>query len=412
MADIYAFHAFRYNPTLSENIDELVSPLFDVVSEKERERLYKNPFNSIHLSVPSGDFPADLAFDTLQKWLKDGVLLKEKLSAIFPYYQYFTLPGSRKQYCRKGFISHIKAHFWEEKQVLRHENTIPGAVGDRLALLEKIRFHTSPVHGLYADDDFELEKYMDEAMQAPVYETEDYQGVREVLGIIQDAKVIDIFIQKIQNRQIILADGHHRYESAIELRKKQENVSLPVYLTNMRANDICILPTHRLIKGLEDFDKGQILSQLEQYFTIRKIDNPYTIEEVICGRKWTFGLIFKHEVYKIALKPEVWHTMQWHFPEVIRGLDLTVLHYFVIEKVLGIAGKVQRSSPNLSFSRSLPECLEKVQNNEMQMAFITQSVTIEEVETVCHSGYVMPQKSTYFYPKAIAGLVFSNIDGQ
>src|SRR5690606_2280096 len=182
-------------PGLSEQIEELTSPLFDVVSQKQLEALYKNDKNSIHLSVPKGDNPAIEAKKTLKKWKKEGVILRDKIPGIYVYYQYFTLSGDPKEYCRKGFICHIKAYDWEEQMVLRHENTIPKAVNDRIDILRETGFQSSPTHGLYHDPEFLLEQYMDEAISAPLYDIEDYQGVREVLGVIHDAKIIRQFCQ-------------------------------------------------------------------------------------------------------------------------------------------------------------------------------------------------------------------------
>ena len=421
MAEIRPLKAWRYNNTLSSSIEELTSPLFDVISAAQRKKLYENALNSIHLSVPNGDDPANNALQTLNEWKGKKIILHDPKPSIYIYYQYFTLPNSPKEYCRKGFITNIKAHFWEENQVLRHENTIPLAVNDRLELLRKTKLNSSATHGLYADDDFELEPYMDLVMQNPIYETEDYQGVRDVMAIIDDENIIDIFIAKIKNLQIILADGHHRYESSLEYRKEQMNINAAhngneeynfhlMYLTNMRNNDISILPTHRLISEIDNFDKEIFLKKLSTYFSIKPIDNPFEAAEIICGKKWTFGLLFKNEAYKIKLKPEVWPSLSWHFPEAIKTLDLTVLHYFAIEKALGINGKLQRASKNLGFSRSLPDCVEKINNGSAQLAFITQSVSIEEVESVCHSGFTMPQKSTYFFPKIICGFLFASVN--
>jgi uncharacterized protein (DUF1015 family) len=119
--------------------------------------------------------------------------------------------------------------------------------------------------------------------------------------------------------------------------------------------------------------------------------------------------LFKENAYKIRLKPESLATMRWQFPDVVRQLDLTVMHYFIIEKVLGIPGKDQRKSENISFDRSFSDCLKKVLKNEAQMAIITNEVSIDDVKNVCHSGATMPQKSTYFYPKVICGFLFSSI---
>ena len=172
MAEIIPFRAWRYNQQLTSEIDSLTSPLFDVVSDKQRQTLYKNPLNSIHLSVPLGAKPAIVAASTLDLWKKDGILVPYPLPSIYVYYQYFTLPGSAREYCRKGFISHIRAYDWEENVILRHENTIPQAVNDRIELLEKTMLHASATHGLYSDPDFALETYMDEAISHPLYETE------------------------------------------------------------------------------------------------------------------------------------------------------------------------------------------------------------------------------------------------
>jgi uncharacterized protein (DUF1015 family) len=158
MAEIKPIRAWRYNDSLTETIDNLTSPLFDVVSEKQRKSLYQNPLNSIHLSVPKGPDAADHAQQLLNKWKADGTIVQDKLPAIYVYYQYFKLAGSSKEFCRKGFISHIRTYDWEEKVILRHENTIPSSVNDRIELLSKTELHVSPTHGLYTDPKFTLGK--------------------------------------------------------------------------------------------------------------------------------------------------------------------------------------------------------------------------------------------------------------
>ncbi|MEJ2005058.1 MAG: DUF1015 domain-containing protein, partial [Cyclobacteriaceae bacterium] len=190
MAEIQPFRAWRYASKYTESIESLTSPLFDVVSENQRSKLYQNPLNSIHLSVPVGSNAASGAAKTLRRWKKDGNLERDPLPAIYVYYQYFSLPGNRETFCRKGFICNIRAYDWPENVIHRHENTIPNAVDDRVDILDATQLNVSPTHGLYTDPSFRLEKYMDESMQNPVYDVEDYQGVRDVMGIIQDRAVI------------------------------------------------------------------------------------------------------------------------------------------------------------------------------------------------------------------------------
>ncbi len=421
MAAIKPVKAWRYNPALSQRIESLTSPLFDVVSEKQRATLYREPYNSIHLSVPRETNPAEAAAQRLREWKQTGVLQQDILPGIYGYYQYFSLPGSSRTYCRKGFVCHIKAYDWAEGVILRHENTIPHSVNDRTALLEKTLLHASPTHGLYHDPDFTLERYLDESMRQPLYETEDYQGVRDVLSVIQDYEVIRRFMEKLRDQPVILADGHHRYESSLIHRKAQMAANPDhtgeepyhfhlMYLTNSASDDLVILPTHRLLHSLPDWNAADFLRKLEPFFTVRPIEDPYDLPDIIAGKPWAFGLLLKDGAYKIRLKPEVWPTVTWHFPEVVRQLDLTVLHYFVLEKAAGIPGKEQRKSENISFSRNFAECLSKVSAGEGQAALITNAVSRAEIEAVCASGFTMPQKSTYFYPKVISGFLFSSID--
>lgn len=418
MAEIKPIRAWRYNPELTKDIESLTSPLFDVVSEKQRKKLYQNQFNSIHLSVPRGS--AEEANNLLNRWKAEGVVIQDNLPAIYVYYQYFKLAGSPREYCRKGFVCHIRTYDWDEGVILRHENTIPKAVNDRVELLEKTQLHASATHGLYTDDQHQLEKLMDEAIQFPIYETEDYQGVRDVLAVIHDAAAIRKFLEVIREKKIILADGHHRYEGSLLLKHKMQRSNLNhtgkegynfhlMYLTNTESDDLRILPTHRLINGLKNLDEQSILKKLEEDFIIKPIEDADTLNEIILGKPWAFGLMFPENNYKVRLKPEALPRMPWPFPDEVKRLDLTVMHYFIIEKALGIAGKDQRQSEHIQFDRSFSDCLQKVLKGEAQLAIVTNEVSIEDVKKVCASGATMPQKSTYFYPKVICGFLFSSI---
>lgn len=420
MADILPIKAWRYNPELGEHIEELTSPLFDVVSPKQLEALYKNEFNSIHLSVPKGEDPALEARETLETWKREGVILQDKLPGLYVYYQYFTLSGDPKEYCRKGFICHVKAYDWEERVVLRHENTIPRAVNDRIDLLKATAIQASPTHGLYHDPDLSLEHYMDEAISSPLYDIEDYQGVREVLGVIHDARIIRKFCRLIKEKKIILADGHHRYEGAIGFRNlnkasnPQHHEQLGynyhmMYLSNSASDTLKILPTHRLFQHIQ-VKEEVLLQRLSEYFTIKDVSDPEEIGDLIINKPWAFGLVFKDSAYKIRLKPEMMDQRNDGLPALIKHLDLEVLHYFFIEKVLGIPREAQRLSPNISYERNLSRCHSKVITGEVDFAVITKGLSMKEVMEVAESGYMMPQKSTYFYPKAISGLIFASIN--
>ncbi len=419
MAEILPIRPWRYHPQLGSKIEALTAPLFDVVSENQREALYQNPLNSIHLSVPRPPDAAGRAATTLDAWKSNGVLVQDDLPAIYVYYQHFKIAGDPTSYCRKGFICHIRTYDWDDRVILRHENTIPRAVNDRVELLERTQLHGSPTHGLYTDATFQLETYMDEAMRNPVLETEDYQGVRDVLARIHDASIIEKFIQVIADKTIILADGHHRYEGSLIYRKKMLdqhpgaihqgfNYHL-MFLSNTEANDLRILPTHRVIRNLPNFDERRVMEKLETDFTIKPVTDCDTLNEIIAGKQWAFGIMMKDRCFKVRLKPEAFHKLNWPFPDVVKRLDLTVMHYFIIDRILGIPGRKQRASEYVDYDRSYSDCLKKVLQGEAQMAIITNEIAIEDVKAVCESGYTMPQKSTYFYPKVIGGFLFTSI---
>lgn len=419
MAEIKPLRAWRYNEYLAQDIGKLTSPLFDVVSEKHRSALYRNPYNSIHLSVPA-EQNADVL---LSEWKRRGTIKQDRKPAIYVYYQYFSLTGSTKQFCRKGFICNIRVYEWSDRVILRHENTIPKSVNDRIELLEKTKLNVSPTHGLYSDENFELERYMDRVMTNPLYSTEDYQGVRNAMAIITDEYIIEKFINTLKDKTIILADGHHRYEGSLVYKQHQEKLNSVhtgtegynfhmMYLTNTESDDLKILPTHRLLKNINNFNEEEFVKRLEDDFIVKPVEEADTLTDIIAGKQWAFGILLKNDAFKITLKPEAFENFQWPFPKIIKELDLTILHYFIIEKLLGIPGKEQRLSENIYFDRSFPDCLIKVNTGAAQVAIITNEVSIEDVKRICKTGYTMPQKSTYFYPKVICGFLFGSIDDQ
>jgi uncharacterized protein (DUF1015 family) len=420
MADILPIRPWRYNKILSASIDSLTSPLFDVLSEKQRNKLYQHPYNSIHLSVPQQPNASKRAVRILQEWKRQGVLIQDEIPAIYVYYQYFSEAGSLQEYCRKGFICHIRVYDWNENVILRHENPIPNTVRDRAELLEKTELHVSPTHGLYTDTGFQLEPYMDEAITDPLYESVDYQGVRDVLAVIHDAFIIQKFIKVLEDKSIILADGDLRYESSL-IHKKRQTSTNPVhthksgynfhlmYLTNTEASDFKILPIHRLIKNLPNFNETEIVEKLEEDFMVKPVEDMEALPDIIAGKTWAFGITFGENAYEIRLKPESFSKLKGPFPEDVKRLDLTVMHYFIIEKILGIPEKGHHQSDVIEFNRSFSDGLKKVTQGEVQMAIITNGVTIEDVKRICHNGYTMPQKSTYFYPDVISGFLFTSI---
>jgi uncharacterized protein (DUF1015 family) len=419
MAELLPLKAWRYADELGEQLEKLTAPLFDVVTSKQRDLLYQNPLNSIHLSVPQGEKGHLSAQKLLAQWKSQGVLVQDDLPSIYVYYQYFRLPGEKEERCRKGFIAQIKASDWEEKIILRHENTIVSAVNDRVDLLRATEIQASPTHGLYEDPTQELEPWMDWAMEQPLYELEDYQGVREALAQITDPSIIRLFLKTLAPKKVILADGHHRLEAAIAYRKEQSEVVISsswrasdyhlMYFTNVVGNHLEILPTHRLYYG-EGLEKEAFFKAIEEWFEIRPLGDSAELSNYSFQRKHSFGLLWEDAAYVIKFRPEKMDQVATSLPEVLRQLDLVLLHDVVFDKLLGLSPVEQRSTPLLAFERNFSRCVQEVQAGNARFAIITREIQLSQVIEVCNSGQLMPQKSTYFYPKALGGMLFATVN--
>jgi uncharacterized protein (DUF1015 family) len=420
MAEIKPIKAWRYNKELSKNMEDLISPLFDVITQEQKDALYQLPYNSIHLSLPRGEDPGHKAAQTWKEWQEKEIISVAHLPAIYIVYQYFSLPNSQKKYCRKGFICNIRIQDWSENIILRHENTIPEPVEERKNLLAKSQIMVSPTHGLYADKSKTLEAYMDENMEHPLFETEDYQGVKTVVGSIYNAKVIQKFVDFVKDKSIILADGHHRYQASLEYMQEQKKANPDhtgteaynfhlMYLSNSETDDIIVLPTHRIIKELNNFSEEELIHKLKENFKIKKLHNPANTNFIISGKKFEYGLIFEQNAYQLKLKPGRLEEIAWNFPDEVKELDQTVLHYFIIEKALNIPGKNQRTSPHIAYEKNFTKCMLQVIKKEAQCAVITNGISMKEIKRVSQSGHILPQKSSYFYPKLTAGFLFSSI---
>ncbi|HEY8402085.1 MAG TPA: DUF1015 domain-containing protein [Cytophagaceae bacterium] len=416
MAEIKPFKGVRYTEKAG-NLQELISPLFDVVSNKEIEQLFRLPYNSIHLSFPQTSGSENVV-DT---WIQNGILRVDTTPAIYVYAQTFTLPDTNETFTRTGFICNLRLYDWQQGVVLKHESTMDFSVEDRVEVLEKTALHSSPVHLLYSDPDFVLKNNIEDALKSPISESIDSQGTINRLAIIEDPGIIEKFVTTLSHKNLILADGHHRYTAGLQFLSKQKVKDkgyspdkpynfIMAYLTNIESEAIKILPTHRVIKNIPEFEEKSFVDKIKYYFQIQKLKDPYEVSKLLKNsKKHAFGLIMKNEVFLIELKPGLEKTIHWSFPEVVKNLDLTVLHYFIIEKVLNIKGKDQKNSRNIEFSAIFTKCIREITEGLAQLAVITRDIEMDEVKKVCFSGHTFPQKSTYFYPKVTSGLVFSSI---
>lgn len=418
MAEIKAIKAWRYNPFLSENLKELTAPLSETVLRQRQETFYKLPFHHYHISSPIDVPPYHNAQRRVENWQLDKVIQPDSIEGIYVYYQEFGLKRKDTPCVRKGFICHIKSQEYDQNIVLPHEMTIQRAVDYRTELLQNTQMHTLPTHGFYTDKHQSLEAYMDESMLNPIYELIDGHETRHRLSVIHDRNIIRKFIAVLHQRQVWIADGHHRYQSSVQYRQQQmkENPNHRgdeaynyhlMWLTNTESSDLGILPTHRIIHSVPDFDEADFLNKLRQYFSLEEVEPDCTLGLAPTENLWTFMVVLKNRRVLIKLKPEAFEQFDGDLPQVVKELDLSVLHHFILEKTLGL--KAQQQFDHLDFSQYLNRCFSSVEKGQAQFAVLTRQITAREIRGVSFSGHIMPAKSTYFFPKVLGGLVFSSL---
>ena len=429
MAHIRPFRGWRYNDSKIDNIEKMFSPLFDVVSREQLEELYENPHNSIHLSVPQSH---EAVLEKLNEFKAEGIISQDPLPAIYIYFQEFSLFGENRKYVRKGIVSLVKISEEDggpDSDVVLHEGTISSSVSERSRLLSQSLLNVAPTHGLYADSTFELEALMDTYMEHPMHVYVDYQNVVNKVCVVHDRRDILKFQEVIARGQIFLADGHHRLASSIALLKqakaaaKETGEELPhdsmlnyhmMYLSNLHADDLRILPIHRVWELSEKtFNPNPMLSKMREYFDVEEVTferKPISLR--VQEHPRSYGFVIGSLQFMLHLKDEIdpLRDIELDLPDAVKNLDYTILHYFVFEKVFGIPYWEQGKNDNVQYIKDAGTALKEAVTFRHKLAFIMQGCSMVQMMDVCKSGALMPQKSTYFYPKVVCGLVFASID--
>jgi uncharacterized protein (DUF1015 family) len=418
MATIRPFLAWHYNHFLAERLTELTAPLSETMHDQRQAIFYREPYHYYHIASPIDTPPYHNARRRVENWKLDKVIVPQTTPAIYVYRQTFHWKEDALTHTRLGFIALVKAEDYSQKVILPHENTIEKAVIHRTHLLEETQMQTIPTHGFYTDKELTLEQGLLESMQNPICSVEDKNGNLHEISRLENPELIEKIKAMMADKQIWIADGHHRYESSARYRQEQLarypyangeelfNYHL-MWLTNTESSDLGILPTHRLAHSIPNFSETEFLAKLSQYFTIEINSSEVDLGIAPCENLWTFLLVLPQNTYRICLKPDAYSQFTSDLPEVIKTLDLSILHYFILEKTLCIIG--QKQFDYLDFTQYYHHCYSEVAIGNAQFAVITRRITLPEIEKVIQNGYTMPAKTTYFFPKVLGGLVFSEV---
>jgi uncharacterized protein (DUF1015 family) len=484
MARLYPFRALRYDPARVK-MEAVVTQPYDKITPAMQQRYYEaSPYNLVRVILgkhepgdtepqeflPHGENARNVytrAAEYLNAWRKDHILAEESEPAIYGYSQTYAVPGSEaagkpETRERRGFIALGHLYDYAEKVVYRHEQTFPKHKSDRLALFKATRAYCEQIYMLYSDPAFTAEKLIFGANQPdgqknqdtnpadlaiPDLAITDEYGVVHKVWKITDPSLINLLLTAMRDKKLIIADGHHRYETSVAYaRERSAQLKLPLNqprdedeklspghlptppfpeaammmtFVNMDAPGITILPTHRVVTGIENFSSPDFITKASAFFTITEIAGPspartYPASNLIDRLSKTpddsFIAITGDGDYLLTPKPEAIAPLLANLPTRQRQLGVAQLHTVVLHHLLGLTEDKIRATGNIQYLRDADEAIGLVESGEANIAFLIKPITLDQLKDVSLSGEVMPQKSTDFYPKLLSGLAIYALD--
>jgi len=435
MARIFPFRAWHYNPSVVRPEDVVTQP-YDKISPSMQQAYYqRSPYNLVRiiLGLPElfdaerGESVYTRAARDFSAWREQGVLIQEKDPSVYAYSQRFRVPGTDIVKERRGFIALGKLHDYSEQVVFRHEQTLSKPKSDRLNLLKATHAHFGQIFMLYSDPAGSIDKILyDNNGPAEVEVTDEY-GVLHQLWRVSDPGVILLLATAMADKKLIIADGHHRYETALNYSREHTQASTarsfhslnqlpqPQYpeaavmmtFVNMDSDGLVILPTHRVVHSLANFDPAAFAKSAEQFFTVKTLsiaDATSYMDTLIKQKGTAFVAVTRGGAFLLRSKPDAVNAALADMPERQRQLDLSHLHSIILDRLLGLDAEKVREQTNIRYLRDAAEAVDQVRRGDADVVFLTNPVSMEQLREVAFAGDVMPQKSTDFFPKLLSGL--------
>ena len=452
MAQVYPFHAFRYNPSRVAFERVLTQP-YDKISPVMQDKYYAaDPHNLI--AVEKGRaYPSDTphnnvytrAAAALEEWIRGGIVVQDSEPAFYAYVQEYDVPEKEERRTRRGFIGAGKLEDYSAKVVFRHEHTLSGPKADRLELLRHTKTHTGQLFMLYSDAQRRVDVILQEAeaSAAPATEMKDEYGVVHRLWVIAEPQRVAAIQEAMEDQKLVIADGHHRYETALNYRNERRAAAgkidpnapyerVMMTFINTRSEGLTILPTHRVAANVLDFSWPTARRHLEPWFAAEEIRfadeqkkaaaRSRFLEKLAGGRgKRAIGVYPTAEA-AVETKKRAYYVLTLRdgsnlaqlLPGVSllqRELDVVLLHEGILEPALGITPQAVSAEAHLTYERDPAAALDAVDGGRAQIAFLLNPCDVEQVMKVATAGEVMPQKSTDFYPKLLSGITMYRVDG-
>lgn len=446
MAYISPFRALRYDPARVALPDVVTQP-YDKITPEMQDRYYAaSPHNLVRIILGKreptdheGENTYTRAAASFRDWRRQGIFLQDGQPSLYVYHQRFAVPGGKGELERRGFIALGRIEDYSTGVVFRHEQTLAKPKADRLDLLRSTRAHFGQLFMLYSDPAREIEGLLVPGGD-PAIEVRDEYGVSHRIWKVADPTLIELVRGKMRDKKLIIADGHHRYETAITYRNERQSElaatapsgvprprssqevlvrggdaeGVPFQLVmmtfvNMDSPGLVILPTHRVVHGLPSFSSGTLQSGARRYFGVEEVDpsiDAYRANVILreAGHAGMALLAVTGDRALLLDRPKAGPEMFAGLSLRQQSLDVLQLHKCVLEGVLEISEEAIRNQQNVSYIRDTGEALARVRSGQANVAFLMNPVRIEQVRDIAFAGEVLPQKSTDFYPKLLSGL--------
>jgi len=423
MATIRPFCGLRFSDAAGR-LEDLVAPPYDVLSKEERDEFAaKSAYNVVHLTLPDQN-PDDRSkfvkyarsAAALQAWRNEGVLQLDATPGYYRYSQEFDVPGKNRRVKRLALIATIKVEPYDKGVVLPHEKTFPKHKEDRLRILEATRSHLECIYGLFEDDDRALFDQISRAPGETVFRITTEDGVSHQIDRIVDSAAITQLTNAMQSKKVWIADGHHRYETACTFREtagpSDDQIAedyMMMALSSMTDPGLELLPTHRILTKVE-LSPQQIKDQLMEHFETEHCPNADLVSNIAAEDaqgKRAFGVAFpggKGMILKVGDPSKYAVAESPSESDRLQQLDVTILHRKIFDQILGLRGL-----EFFNYTRDAEEALDSVDQGA-PAAFLMNPPTIEDMRLIAAGGEKMPQKSTYYYPKILSGMVIWSLN--
>ncbi len=429
MVEVIPFRGVRYGEDVRGNMSLVVTPPYDVISDEEREVYYSNSeHNVIKLSLgkeEEGDSDENNKYTRAKKfldeWMSKGVLKRDEKNSLYIYEQEYSLPTGERKIMR-GFICLVGLEDLESGHIYPHERTLPKPSEDRFMLIKAVRANISPIISVYSDRHNRINSILKtEVKREPVLRFADDEGITHGLWVVQDDKIIEAMVSEMKELDLFIADGHHRYETALKYSKEGDgkNKHVMMLLVDMNEGGISILPAHRLLRNVRKMDEQELESSLLENFDLEVFR--FDGDELSQRRKmfehmWeksegrAFGLYAgTNKYYLLTLKDDsIIDRIDGSNPRAWKELDAVILHSLIIDGIFGVKddGSVKYEE-SIKFIKSRETAIQAVYEKEYEVALFLNPTKMSQVSEVAKTRARMPQKSTYFFPKPLTGLVMN-----